>query len=197
VGDVKLPTRPLKAGTKVSLLGISGDEELLANGSIDITDTIDSCIALSCVYLNLPAIGRVVCINTPAVPGADMYYRADAVFGELSLTLKTLAAASLAREVEVEEMVSFAFGDVADAEDSFWRSFALIVELSMSGSVNTQTGDVLVNAEPPVLKGITPLGANGWNPPDHRVLAGIMEGASIIGYRLTAARSNYNHRQRT
>lgn len=84
LGDVKVMTAPLVFDKKMDLLGISQTSELLENGFVDSTDSIDPSVTLKNVYMNIPEMG-VHCFDVSDQPSSAFFYVVSGSNRELRL----------------------------------------------------------------------------------------------------------------
>lgn len=208
VGKDSVPTRPLKPGIQIDLLGLSQNPSVQATGQLDNTDTLDQRLGLGKVYLRVESLDPV----TPADPHVISYIPFDT---------KDLPRALFHKSTEGydrEMMLNFvsdslplhgATKDVADAAAPALAYFAtptyenhiLRLAVTVTGQANLETGNVNVNPVPVSIASIVQR-----NPVDNSVteitggafdtLAAQIVGITLVGYDLVATRSNLNRRTR-
>lgn len=190
IEGMSIPTAPLKAGTTVNLLGLSQTDALLQDGMMDITDSIDPSVVLRRVYLKVGA--DKVSFDTQNLPLATFIQSGQSNYREMHLNFKT---ESLMMNKNSKQVDGSALVDSAAIVSS-----DLIVRLSMtvSGTCDLQTGETSVfgnmirvhsvsNANRELLDLTTGAG---------KAIVDLFATAEMVGYDLTAYRSNANRRQR-
>jgi hypothetical protein len=199
--NTSVTTAPLAVGQKFSLLGLSQTEALLDTGILDITDAIDTQIALSAVYVQFTSTNNatppvttteVVKFNTRQLPLATFNFAPQNVYRQMNLQFKT------------ETLLISANTKLADGSNS--TILAPLVSgdyearfgFSMFGSVNLELGDTEINASGVQLTSIKNSSdiALGTGSGTGQTLAALFAGATVIGYDLDARRTNSNRRQR-
>jgi hypothetical protein len=78
VGDWTVPSRPLKMGKKINLIGISMHPDLVANGVCDQTDHIDRAARVEALYVKVTKTGNaapaeIIKFNVLGMPSSNFY----------------------------------------------------------------------------------------------------------------------------
>lgn len=185
-----IKTSALAFGKKFSLLGISQTESLLQTGFLDITDAIDSGLTLQNVYLKVG--NEVIRINTDGLPYTNFTYATQDNYRTMRLNWDT-------DTVQLSKATKLVDGSDSTELAQLYGNDGKLVQLSfsISGSVNTQTGDCSLMASTVsvhrVYDGATKLALDSG---DGKAIADKIATAELIGYDLHGYRTNTNLRQR-
>lgn len=183
-------TSPLATGKRFSLLGISQTDTLLANGIMDVTDSIDPAIVLSTIYVKIGS--DILSFNTQNLPLSAFAPAAQGLQRQMNLAFNTtsLLINKDTKQVDGSALVTLAPVVTGD----------LIVRLNVNvtGQVNVELADTIVYGNgvdvASVQNNLGELLALTVAPASDVVTA--LSGATVIGYDLTAFRTNLNRRQR-
>ena len=188
-GEV-IPTAPLKVGKKMSLLGLSQTDALLANGTMDVTDSIDPAISLQAVYVKVGA--DVVKFITQDLPLSQFTYSPQNNYRVVVLNFDTTSAllGALSKQVDGAALV-----DLAAIVTQNW---SVRIGLNLSGNVNIETAETVVYGNGVYVASISD--ATGQQVDitggAGKTLADLVASGAVIGYDLKAYRTNVNRRQR-
>lgn len=171
IEGIEVPTRPLVFGKNISLLGISMHPELLMQGSIDQTDSIDPQVRLSGVWLHLPAMDEVVKITISPLGAPE-----DAPSGLFSDR----------RDIALIGSWTLHAGETMDGSQLELPGIVM-AELQVTGSIYLETGEVQLQV-------VT--SAFHFDKGDEKELNLFLNGATYLGYELSAKRANHNRRPR-
>ena len=188
VDGISVTTAPLAVGKAFSLLGISQRDALIANGTLDITDSIDTA-RLVTAYVKTAA-GDVIAVDVSDLSGSDFEYTIQGNTRKLNLNFKTASVKVTATTTDVTGAVPAEFAAIGTS--------VARIGFSVFGSVVQDLGDAeltaggvsvakVTNAAGQVLDLTAGAGAT---------IAAIFAGATVIGYDLKAYFSNTNKRQR-
>ncbi len=187
-------TAPLAVGKKVDLLGLSQTDSLLAAGIMDQSDSIDPYINLQQVYLTVTdgTDTDVLKVNVSNLPLSNFTYSTQNNYRVMTLNFATTSVLVNKDTVQADGSALVALAGVV-TNDLIMR-----LELQLSGSVNIETGETTVFGN--LVSVHTVQDANG-NLLDQTVapqnaIVGFIGGSTIVGYDLTAYRTNMNRRQR-
>ena len=185
-----IQTAPLKVGKKFSLLGLSQTDALLANGTMDVTDSIDPAIVLQAVYVKVGA--DVVKFVTQDLPLSQFVYSPQNNYRVVVLNFDTTSAllTQASKRVDGSALVDMAAIDTQD--------WAVRVNLNLSGNVNIETSETVVYGNGISVASITNTAGQQVDLTSGagQTLANLIAGGAIIGYDLKAYRTNANRRQR-
>lgn len=192
-GEV-ITTAPLAMGKKFSLLAISQTEALLETGLQDTTDSIDTALQLSALYMKLGtgAGAEVVKFNTARLPLATFTY---AVQGNTRLMNLNFSTSSLLVNKGVKQLDGSA-STILDQIITGEYSVRLAVEVS--GSVNLELANTTAFASGISVARVTDKDGielaltSGMG----QTIANLFADATMVGYDLDAQRTNVNRRQR-
>lgn len=186
-----IPTAPLLCGKKLGLLGLSETDALLANGLLDMTDSLDPTISLTNLYLKVGA--DVIRINVTNLPLNNFNYSAQNNYRLMTLNFdtKSVLLNSATKRVDGSPLVDLAAVATSD----------LIVRLNVtaSGSVNVETAETVVYGNDASVYTVQDAAGNLLDTTvagPAKDLADLFATAKIIGYDLHAYRTNMNRRQR-
>ena len=183
-------TSPLATGKRFSLLGISQTDTLLANGIMDVTDSIDPALVLATIYVK---IGQdVLQFSTQNLPLSTFSPASQGLQRQMNLAFSSTSLLITKNTKQADGSALVTLAPVV-AND-------LIVRLSVNvtGSVNVELADTIVYGNAvdvnSVQNNLGELLALSSAPASDVVTA--LAGSSVIGYDLTAYRTNLNRRQR-
>lgn len=196
VDNVSVTTAPLAVGKAFSLSGISQRDALIANGALDITDSIDTA-RLTGVYVKIaagadPVAAPAVTIRVDAsdLAGSDFEYTIQGNTRKLNLNFKTTT-------IKVTSATTSVTGAAVPQFAALGTSVARI-GLSMFGSIIQDLGDTELTAgSVSVTKVTTDVGqVLDTTAGAGATIAAVFAGAVVTGYDLKAYFSNTNKRQR-
>jgi hypothetical protein len=195
VDDVSVSTAPLKFGSKLSLLGLGQTDALLETGLMDVTDALDTAVALNAVYLKVAGAGptyETIKLNTARLPGATFNYAPQGNYREMQLNFTSDA---LHLEGAVKKVGGAASTLLASIGSG---NYSVRLSATVFGKVNLETGDTVLNTGAVEVASVTdedgnslPLGSGAG-----ATIAALFSGATLIGYDIDAQRTNTNRRQR-
>ena len=187
-------TAPLKFNKAIGLIGLSQTDALLANGLMDTTDSIDpGGLRLRNVYATIGT--NVLRFNTKDLPLAVFQPAPQGLHRLMSLNFTTEA---LLLNANTKNYLGAALTGALNT-GLVTQDYIVRVGLSVSGTLNTQTGEL--NLMTSSLRVVQVQNADG-DVVDHTVagdpktLADAIVGGSSIGFDLIAYRANANRRQR-
>lgn len=196
VDDKAVPTAPLKVGAKFSLLALSQTDAMIAAGLEDQTDAIDSSVYLKTVYVQVTgtvggvATTEVFSFQTSRLPTASFNAAPQGNTRLLQLNFSSNAL-----------FISSASKTVAGSTSQLLSTMnSLTARLSVQtfGSIVQDLGDTTINAAPVTIAAMndatgtavsTATGAGA-------TAAAALATATVIGYDLSAFRTNSNRRNR-
>lgn len=92
LGEYDVTTRPLKVGTKVDLIGISNNLDLLQNGKMDMTDVIyPETLSIQALF-DVNSRGEILYVEMPDVPDVKFAQDGDVWRVEIETEIAGLAA---------------------------------------------------------------------------------------------------------
>lgn len=185
-----IETAPLAVGKKLSLLGISQTDTLLANGLMDVTDSIDTGAVLQTVYLKVG--DDVLQYNVTNLPLSNFAYSVQNNYRVMTLNFDTSSVLlnKATKQADGSNLVSLLPVVTQD----------LIVRLAMnlSGTINIETADTVVYGNGISVFSVQNAAGEMLDlsaAPAAAVVA-LFNNAQILGYELKAYRTNLNRRQR-
>lgn len=193
-----ISTAPLATGKKFSLLGISQTDSLLANGVLDITDSIDPAIKLENLYVvftnvaDTPDTVDKIRFNVENLPLSTFSYSTQNNYRLMTLNFETTSLLLNASSLNVANTALEALDIIATGD------LRVRLEVSVSGSVDIQRGDTVVYGNRIALHSVQNdagqfLAAGNAS---YDAIKTIVDSAVIAGYDLRAYRTNSNRRQR-
>lgn len=195
-------TAPLKPGVKFDLLGISQTAALVAKGIMNETDSIDPTVSLKNICLSFTdgTNTDIIQFNTLNLPLSNFTYATQADYREMLLNFKTtsLLINGKTKRRDGSALVALAgvLGvDPLDPTDDY----VLRVEVQVTGSVNIETGECSVFGN--LVTAFSVQGPDGELIPlddgaEAEAFADIINTGELIGFDLSAYRTNMNRRQR-
>lgn len=184
-------TAPLAVGKKFSLLAISQTDTLIANGLLDVTDSIDPSIRLKNIYVKVGA--DVVRFSTMNLPLSNFVAAAQGNYRLMNLNFNT---DSVLLNKDSKRNDGAALVTLADIVTS---DYIVRLSLNVTGNSNLELGDTVVYGNALSVASIqnaagdfldfTTAGAA-------KDIADLIAGGKIIGYDLHSYRSNMNRRER-
>lgn len=192
-------TAPLKFGAKFSLLGISQTETLLANGTMDVSDTIDTNPVLESIYIRVggvggetPRIGDILKFNVTNIPMSNFVYSVQGNYRNMLLNFTTT---SLLINKNTKCNDGSALIDLAGVVTG-----DLIVRLTINvtGSVNIETAETVVYGNPITVASVQNAASELLDLTEQpaKAIVDLFAGAEPLGYDLKAYRTNINRRER-
>lgn len=183
-------TAPLVTGKKFSLLGLSQTDVLLANGLMDVTDSIDPAVVLASIYVKIG--NDILKFNTQNLPLSAFSPASQGLARQMNLNFTSTSLLITKNTLQADGSPLVSLADVVTGD--------LMVRLSINvnGSVNVETADTIVQGFG--VEVYTVQSALGEQlaltaAPANDIVTALV-GASVIGYDLTAYRTNLNRRQR-
>lgn len=183
-------TSPLATGKRFSLLAISQTDALLANGVMDMTDSIDPTVTLVNVYVKVG--DDILSIPVENLPLSNFTYSTQSNYRQMTLNFTThsVLVNKNTKRMDGSDLTTLASLKTND----------LIARLTVSanGSVNIETAETVVHGNECSVHIVR--NAAGEEIPMTVApaldLVNAFADAKIIGYDLRAWRSNVNRRQR-
>jgi hypothetical protein len=189
-----IPTAPLAMGKKFSLLAISQTDALLETGLQDTTDSIDTSIVLSALYMQLGtgSSAEVIKFNTARLPTATFNYAVQGNYRQMNLAFDN---SSLMVNKDTKTVANAASTNLADVTTG---EYTVRLNVAASGSVNLELADTSLFASEVSVVRVTDkdgivLALDGT---EGKAIADLFATAKIIGYDLDAQRTNLNRRMR-
>lgn len=187
-------TAPLAVGKKIDLLGISQTDVLLATGTMDMTDTLDPSISLQHVYVSFTsgADTDVLKFNIGNLPLSQFTYSTQANYRLMTLNFNTTSVLINKDTKQHDGSALVALAGVVTSD------LILRLEMSLSGSVNIETGETTVFGNLAALHTIANSTGDILDPTviPAAPVATVVATAAIGGYDINAFRTNVNRRQR-
>lgn len=198
VDDRTVVTAPLKVGAKFSILALSQTDAMVAAGLEDQTDAVDSSVYLKNIYVQLsgqiggtgPTVTEVFSFATARLPTASFNAAPQGNTRLLQLNFNTTAIS-----------VSSSTKTVAGATSQWLAGLSTsTVRLSVQafGSLVQDLGDTTVNVAPVSVAAANDLtgAALSLTSGAGATAVALFASATVIGYDLSANRTNSNRRNR-
>ena len=191
-------TAPLKVGEKISMLGISQTESMLAKGEMDNTDALDRSIQLRRVYytINGKKSGDQDAVETFFFDASAFAYNnfVAAPQGHGKDMVLNFSTAALEINVDTIKTANGTASEIFTALNQ--PGIKIKVEVRLSGSANTEYGDVEIYGN--TMNIVEVRNATGdVLPSDNEVVTNVkkfLAKLEIVGYTLDAYRTNSNLR---
>lgn len=191
-------TAPLKVGEKISMLGISQTESMLAKGEMDNTDALDRSIQLRRVYytINGKKAGDQDAVETFFFDASAFAYNnfVAAPQGHGKDMILNFSTAALEINVDTIKTANGTASEIFTALNQ--PGIKIKVEVRLTGSANTEYGDVEIYGN--TMNIIEVRNATGdILPSDNEVVTNVkkfLAKLEIVGYTLDAYRTNSNLR---
>lgn len=184
-----IETAPLACGVKLSLLGVSQTDAMLANGMQDVTDSIDAAIQLNALYVKVG--DDIIQINTDTLPYSTFQYAPQNNYRLMQLVFDTTSPLLTKSKKNFDGSPLDTMKAVVD------NDWIVRLAINASGSVNVETAETVVYGNHVSVASIQDAAGNmldlGSGPA--KVFADAVAAGKIIGYDLKAYRSNMNRRQ--
>ena len=191
-------TAPLKVGEKISMLGISQTESMLAKGEMDNTDALDRSIQLRRVYytINGKKAGDQDAVETFFFDASAFAYNnfVAAPQGHGKDMVLNFSTAALEINADTIKTANGTASEIFTALNQ--PGIKIKVEVRLSGSANTEYGDVEIYGN--TMNIVEVRNATGdVLPSDNEVVTNVkkfLAKLEIVGYTLDAYRTNSNLR---
>ena len=191
-------TAPLKVGEKISMLGISQTESMLAKGEMDNTDALDRSIQLRRVYytINGKKDGDQDAVETFFFDASAFAYNnfVAAPQGHGKDMVLNFSTAALEINADTIKTANGTASEIFEALNQ--PGIKIKVEVRLSGSANTEYGDVEIYGN--TMNIVEVRNATGdILPSDDQIVTNVkkfLAKLEIVGYTLDAYRTNSNLR---
>ena len=191
-------TAPLKVGEKISMLGISQTESMLAKGEMDNTDALDRSIQLRRVYytINGKKAGDQDAVETFFFDASAFAYNnfVAAPQGHGKDMVLNFSTAALEINADTIKTANGTASEIFTALNQ--PGIKIKVEVRLSGSANTEYGDVEIYGN--TMNIVEVRNATGdILPSDDQIVTNVkkfLAKLEIVGYTLDAYRTNSNLR---
>lgn len=192
---VAINTAPLAVGKKIDFSAICQTDTMLANGTADYTDALDPAISLKAIYVKVVNGSKTDVLrfnvqghafNNFIQTGQDNYRRQN-----LNFTTDTLLVNKLTKRVDNSALDAMG---VVTTNDRIVR-----LGLDVSGYVNIETGEMIVNANGLRLVSVQDSATGetlAASNADVVAITAALATSSIIGYDVDAWYSNANRANR-
>lgn len=189
-----ITTSAFAMGKKFSLLAISQTEALLETGLQDSTDSIDTAVVLSGLYMKLGtgSAAEVIKFATARLPLSTFTYSVQGNYRLMNLAFSTVSLQVNAKTTRVDGSTSSILAPVVTGK------YSIRLGVSVSGSVNLELADTNVFTGDVMVARISDQDGNDMSlvSGQGKAIADLFAGAVMVGYDLDAQRTNINRRQR-
>lgn len=196
VGKESVSTSALKMGATFSLLGISQTEALLETGLLDSTDSIDTAISLTKLFVKLPGAtadkDELFEFSTDRLPLATFTYAVQGNYRMMNLAFSTESLLVNSKLKQADGAVSLLLAAITTGE------YSVRLGIKVSGSVNLELAETNLFAGGIVVQRVTDKDGVvlDLTTGQGKVIADLFANASAVGYDLSAQRTNLNRRER-
>ena len=194
VGRETVTTAPLKVGASFSLLGISSTAAVIANGQQDVTDAIAPAAGLKTIYVKAGsgATADVLSFNVEGLYTSNFTASVQDRHRAMTLAFKTSALMLNKNTRRVDGSALQTLDDIVTGD------LIVYLDVHMGGSMDLQFATTEVFFNKLAVKAVKD--ATGTNlsltSGAGKDVVDAFAGATVIGYDLTAWRTNSNLRQR-
>lgn len=196
VGAEEVSTSALKMGATFSLLGISQTEALLETGLLDSTDSIDTAISLTALYVKLPgataADDELLRFSTDRSPLSTFTYAVQGNYRMMNLAFSTDSLLVSSKTKQADNSDSALLASLVSGE------YSVRLGIKVSGSVNLELAETNVFSGAIVVTRVTDKDGTvlSLDSGPGATIAALFDNASAVGYDLAAQRTNLNRRER-
>jgi len=192
--DEVITTAPLKSGAKVDLLGISQTAALLANGTMNQTDSLDPSMSLNFVYATFTdgTSTDVLKFNVGNLPLANFTYGTQNNYRVMVLNFQTTSVLLNLNTTQADGSALVALAPVVTSD------VMVRLELNVTGTINIETGETTVFGNLVAANSVQDVAGNflDMTTAPAAAIVAITDTGVIAGYDLKAYRTNMNRRQR-
>lgn len=196
VGSEEVTTAPLKMGATFSLLGISQTEALLETGLLDSTDSIDTALSLTAIYVKLPgataADDEAIRFSTDRLPLSTFTYAVQGNYRMMNLQFSTESLLVNEKIKQVDNTASVKLAPLVAGE------YSVRLGIKVSGSVNLELAETNVFSGDVVVTRVT--NKDGvvlaLESGEGKTIADLFLNSKAVGYDIAAQRTNLNRRER-
>lgn len=186
-------TSALKFNQRLSLIGISQTDALLASGVMDVTDSVDTAISLKNIYVKLDgATDEVISFGVLKAPRAVFNYAVQGNYRQMQVNFSTQSLKVDKDKKKADGSASTILAPVATGD------YTVQLGLQVNGEINVETGETMLLASKVYVVSVTD-SAGVVHTPDSASVAAVVavfDNAEAVGYDLAARRTNANRRQR-
>jgi len=187
-----IPTRPLKAGVDIGLIGVAAYAPILAGGVLSNTDAVDASIELESVWLAFDATTPAIGFDTSYMPRNRFTKTVEGNFKAMQLTFSSRDLVIDGTKKNSANLVPAQFQAIIDNE---WKVY---LKVQVHGEFNVEFGSVNLTGFPVKVDLIqTKAGVSiGLTDGVGKTLVDALEELYVAGYTLKANRTNSNLRTR-
>lgn len=188
VNGETVTTAPLAVNKVFDLIDLSQTDLQLDQGHMDETDSIDTDIVLSNVYVKVG--NDVLKFPTTHLPGAQFVYPIQGDQQRMDVRLETNALSITPSSLTAANAALVTLKPVVDG------NLVVYIKSTVTGSVTRDKGDTEVNASPVRVDKIVDANGEVFLPSSASMAAivALFANAQIVGYDLQARRTNLNRR---
>jgi len=193
LAGVSVPTRPLKIGVPINLLGVSQYQPLIGVGVLDNQDAVDSAVRLESIVMDTHvAAAPGVQFETLRLPGNQWQRALRGNYRDMTLAFNSKAILITPTTMAVDGTAVPMFAAVQAA------GYTVALEVSVNGQLNTEKGNASVTAASVTVAQI-------WDANNNIISLTAGAGATavaalapltIAGFTLKVNRTNSNRRTR-
>lgn len=184
-----IPTRPLRPGVEVDVLGVSAVDSLVATGVQNQTDTLDPTISLQGLYIKFG--DDLVKFNVANLPTANFIAAPQGHYKQsnLNFTTKSILLTKASKQTDGSDLVDLSAVVSGD--------YLVRLEVEATGRANIEFGTVKVNGAGVRVDQIQNSDGEVIDLSDNSVTALVtaLNDGVIVGYDILAYRTNANRRQ--
>ena len=198
-------TRPLKPGIKLNLLGLSQTAAVQATGQLDNTDSLDHRINVSKLYIKIHSstvvgagANSIIPFETLRLPRSQFLKSPEGFDKEMMLNFVTVDLPITGLTKDVANAQATALTYLTDPTRAGW---IVRLAINVTGQANLELGNVAIGNTPVHIDSV-------WNRVDADTIVEIvdpvalaalnveLDAFTLVGFDLSAFRSNINRRTR-
>lgn len=191
-GTFNITTSALRVGRNIDLMGISQTNELLNSGVMGPSDTLDTYIRLSKLFIRITEglNTDIIAIDTENVPSSNFTYAPQGNYRRMILNLDSdgFVISGDTRNVNGVAVSTTTLPELLNRKAR--------INLTANGVVILDKADCVVNAGTVDFITLRDAAGNMVTGAPQTSLSNKLASAAIVGYQLTAYRANSNLRQR-
>jgi len=192
--NIEVTTSALAVGVKMDIMGLSQTNELIASGLADASDVLDTYVKLSKIFVEFTdgTETDVVAFDVESLPESNFTYAPQGLATKKILNFDTESLVVTPNTTRVD---GTALKVLTEVGTNNWK---VLLRTSLSGNVILDKSEIVVNQgtiEPVIARDATDNVVPATNT-SYMSLASKVASGRVIGYTVTAYRSNANLAQR-
>ncbi len=200
IDDESINTAPIKIATEVDILALSQPASMVAKGVNDQTDSLESAVTLSNVYVKFTngltlgdELTDVIKLSTLNIPYSNFVFNPQDNYKSALLNFTTDSIV-ISKDHKRVDGTALTYINAMNTND-----WAVRLKLNLTGSVNVETGKLIVSGSTISVFKVMKNSDNtevSITAGAGQTFANLIAAGSVIGYDILAYRTNANRRQR-